>query len=473
MGGIQKALARVFEAPILKSRTDADKVTARERWLGYFLGPSGASLMNSVLGSYLNAYYTDVLSLTAIWGGMFLGMLPALSKVLSIFSFMAAGRSVDATRTAQGKARPWVLVSIPLMVIAYIALFAVPESGEGAVVAWVFLAYNLFYSIAYAAYSTAHTLLVPLSTTDLEARNKLSVFANAQVMISGTFSAVLMPGVLMPWMGVSKGRWVLSAFAVGLACGAVVLLEYFFTRERNEADPAKKDAGTSAEKGGASLAAQLRLCLKSRSWTLVMLFVVVSQLANAVYSAFVIYYCNWVLGSYNDGITQVLFYAIGNFPLGLGIFMCAPLCKKFGRKKTMVTGYLISVAGCVLCLAAPRSLVLVLAGQFVKSLGMVPATYMTTALLADALDDVEASSGQRADGFSSAMYNIVVTLSSAAALLALNLALSALGYQAPTAELVPVQNDAIQTLFIAGALGSSLVGGIACSAILAGLPDEA
>ena len=37
-----------------------------EKWLGYLLGPAGALLLNAVLATYLNVYYTDVLKLTTV-----------------------------------------------------------------------------------------------------------------------------------------------------------------------------------------------------------------------------------------------------------------------------------------------------------------------------------------------------------------------------------------------------------------------
>lgn len=36
------------------------------------IGPAGALLLNAVLATYLNVYYTDVLNLTPLWGGLFL-----------------------------------------------------------------------------------------------------------------------------------------------------------------------------------------------------------------------------------------------------------------------------------------------------------------------------------------------------------------------------------------------------------------
>lgn len=45
-----------------------------------------------------------------------------------------------------------------------------------------------------------------------------------------------------------------------------------------------------------------------------------------------VYYCNYVLGSYNDGKTQMLISVIGGIPMGIGIFAVWPLAKKFGKR---------------------------------------------------------------------------------------------------------------------------------------------
>ena len=54
---------RLFESPLLKSKVHSQDVCPSEKWLGYLLGPAGALLLNAVLATYLNVYYTDVLKL--------------------------------------------------------------------------------------------------------------------------------------------------------------------------------------------------------------------------------------------------------------------------------------------------------------------------------------------------------------------------------------------------------------------------
>ena len=89
--------------PAGKIRTDA--VTPREKWLGYLIGPAGALLLNAVLATYLNVYYTDVLNLTPMWGGMFLTIFPIVSKIIDAITNVYMGYVIDRTRTKEGKAR--------------------------------------------------------------------------------------------------------------------------------------------------------------------------------------------------------------------------------------------------------------------------------------------------------------------------------------------------------------------------------
>lgn len=62
--------------------------------------------------------------------------------------------------------------------------------------------------------------------------------------------------------------------------------EYFFTRERvtDEEEKSKK----------VTLHEQFKCCLKSRSWVVLMLCLVIVNFINALFNAGTFYYCNWV-----------------------------------------------------------------------------------------------------------------------------------------------------------------------------------
>ena len=138
----------MLSAKLFDSRVHSQNVTGKEKWLGYLLGPCGALLLNAVLATYLNVYYTDVLKLTTVWGGAFLVVFPLVSKIIDAITNVIMGYIIDRTKTKQGKARPWLLLSAPLVALTGILLFTVPNAGETGQVVWVMLSYNLFYSFA-------------------------------------------------------------------------------------------------------------------------------------------------------------------------------------------------------------------------------------------------------------------------------------------------------------------------------------
>ena len=109
---------KLLDKKMFDSKVHSQSVTGKEKWLGYLLGPCGALLLNAVLATYLNVYYTDVLKLTTIWGGAFLVVFPLISKIIDAATNVLMGYIIDRTKTKQGKARPWLLLSAPLVAIS-------------------------------------------------------------------------------------------------------------------------------------------------------------------------------------------------------------------------------------------------------------------------------------------------------------------------------------------------------------------
>lgn len=112
-----------------QSRITQESVSAKERWFGYLLGPTGTLLFNAVLAVYLNVFYTDVLKLTGVWGGVFLMAFPIISKVIDAITNLIMGQIIERTRSKEGKARPWLLLSAVLLPVTGILLFAVPKAS--------------------------------------------------------------------------------------------------------------------------------------------------------------------------------------------------------------------------------------------------------------------------------------------------------------------------------------------------------
>lgn len=97
------ARLKLVERKAFESRIHSEYVKPAEKWLGYLIGPAGALLLNAVLATYLNVYYTDVLKLTGLWGGAFLVVFPIVSKIIDAVTNVVMGYLIDRTHTKRGQ----------------------------------------------------------------------------------------------------------------------------------------------------------------------------------------------------------------------------------------------------------------------------------------------------------------------------------------------------------------------------------
>lgn len=417
-----------LNSPLLNSRVKSDDVKKSEKWLGYLLGPSGALLLNAVLATYLNVYYTDVLKLTTIWGGAFLTVFPIISKVIDAITNVIMGYIIDHTKTAQGKARPWLLLSAPLLLISGVLLFVVPQGNETVQVIWVMLSYNLFYSFAYTIYNMSHNLMVPLSTRNTEQRGSLSVFNQiSTIMMSGIIVALIFPMLIMPQLGVDKSKWIVTMSILSCLALPLTLMEYYFTKERvTMEDINKKDEEKIPYKN------LLKAIFTDKYMVLILLYFLIYTVGTQFKNLGLVYFCNYVLGSYNDGKTQTMISVIGGIPMGIGIFAVWPLAKKFGKRNLTIAGFVLYAIGSAICWICPTNMVVVLIGQFIKNIGGLPCSYVFMALFADVLDHLEWKHNFRCDGIAMSIYNIIAVTSVGIVTGLFNMLLSKSGYVAPS-----------------------------------------
>lgn len=417
-----------LNSPLLNSRVKSDEVKKSEKWLGYLLGPSGALLLNAVLATYLNVYYTDVLKLTTIWGGAFLTIFPIISKVIDAITNVIMGYIIDHTKTAQGKARPWLLLSAPLLLISGILLFVVPQGNETVQVIWVMLSYNLFYSFAYTIYNMSHNLMVPLSTRNTEQRGSLSVFNQiSTIMMSGIIVALIFPMLIMPQLGVDKSKWIVTMSILSCLALPLTLMEYYFTKERvTMEDINKKEEEKIPYKN------LLKAIFTDKYMVLILLYFLIYTVGTQFKNLGLVYFCNYVLGTYNDGKTQTMISVIGGIPMGIGIFAVWPLAKKFGKRNLTMAGFVLYAIGSAICWICPTNMVVVLVGQFIKNIGGLPCAYVFMALFADVLDHLEWKNNFRCDGIAMSIYNIIAVTSVGIVTGLFNMLLSKSGYVAPS-----------------------------------------
>ena len=397
-------MENIINKPIFNSKLKSRNVSNKEKWIGYLLGPCGALLFNAVMATYLNVYYTDVLKLGGLWGGLFLVIFPIISKIIDAITNVIMGTVIDRTHTKQGKARPWLLLSAPLLCISGILLFVVPSGNEVLQIIWVMLSYNLYYSLAFTIYNMSHNLMVPLSTRNTAQRGVLAVFNNiSTIMMSGIIVALIFPMAIMPALGASKGMWIIVMSLLSCVTLPLVILEYYYTKERVTLE------NNDEEEKKIPFRLQLKAIFTDKYMLLLLIYFLLYTLTQQLKNLALPYYCNYVLGTYQDGITQTLVSVLGGIPMGIGIFAVWPLAKKFGKKNITVAGFILYAVGSAICFIAPSNLYIVLVGQFIKNMGGLPCSYVFMALFADALDNLEWKNGFRCDGLAMSAYSVIIT----------------------------------------------------------------
>ncbi len=453
------------ERKLPASRIQSAQVSKSEKWLGYLIGPAGALLLNAVLASYLNVYYTDVLGLAHLWGGAFLVVFPIISKIMDAITNVIMGYIIDRTHTKEGKARPWLLLSAPLVTITAILLFTVPNASETVQAIWVMVSYNLFYSFAFTIFNMSHNLMVPLSTRNTTDRGSLSVFNQiATIMMSGILVALIFPMVIMPMLGIDKVKWIMTMSILAIVALPLTLLEYYFTKERVTLENAEE------EQPSVSFGKQLKAIFTDKYMIIIYLYFLISTMGISIKNVSLVYFCNYVLGTYNDGITQTLVSALGGIPMGIGIFAVWPLAKKFGKRNITLAGFIIYAIGSAVCWMFPTNMVIVLIGQFIKNIGGLPCAYVFMALFADVLDHIEWKTGFRCDGVSMSVYNIIAVAMVGICTGIFNGLLAKAGYVQPyldaAGNLVAVQSETVKNVITFGFVGLETITGLVLAVLL-------
>ncbi len=448
----------LFSSKVFDSRIKSANTQKSEIWLGYFAGPMLLFMAYySIAGTYLTQFYTDVLGLA----GGFLTLMPVISKVIDAITNIIMGRIIDKTRTRQGKARPWILLSGVLIAITGTLLYAVPRASYQVQIVWITVSYNLFFSFAFTVYNMSHTLMVPLSTRNTKQRDTLALVQNAGMnMLPGMLSAVIMPFLVAKFgVGIeAQGNWMMFMSILSILALPATLLEYYFTKERVTEDEMTAEAG-----GGSSavpFSQQIKACLTDKYWLIIMGFIAMYEVFNILQTNSMLYYCNWVLDSSVSGGApkQALLNMLGQAPIGIGVFILWPIVRKFGKRRTMQVGFIIAALGSLGIMLAGNNMGTVLGCMMIKSIGAIP-TMVMTAMMAEALDHIEWKNHYRADGFTAAIRSICLVVAAGIGQSIILAGIAGRGYIAPeSATQVIQQTAAMKSFFTWCFAGAPMIG---------------
>lgn len=189
----------------------------------YAVGMFGTSIPINLIKGSMVLFYVDLLGLDVRLYGIVMIAYAIIDAVDNpILGFLS-----DRTRTRWGRRRPWLLVGAPVLAVGTVALFAVPESLEGAgLVVW-FITFAILCEATDSMINVNYGALLP----ELFPRERERAVANALRQGFQLLSLVLSLA-LTPWLTTSvfgteettRGFTITAVLYGVLACVTIVYM---------------------------------------------------------------------------------------------------------------------------------------------------------------------------------------------------------------------------------------------------------
>lgn len=352
----------------------------------YALGTGGGNIFNQVASAFLLQYYTD----TAKIGAGAIATMFLVCRVFDGISDLVMGGAIDKTHTRIGKARPWLIVSAPLLFLGLVLLMNVPMSlSENGKIVYAYFTYIFMTVIIYTIYGIANTAMLPLMTKNHDEHTVLATFSAIGNNLIGLIAGSAITPLVLHF------GWKTSSVILGAVMCVLVLISGLVNKE--------VDAGENTEKKAAPMREQLPAVLKNRYFYLLILIGIFSLLMNANAIGAQIYYCNLVIG--NPMFMSTLMVA-GQLPGLLIMFLMPAVAKKFSKRAFLVLGSVMLIVGFALTGIAGANTTLIVIGTVIRSLGAGPLLGAVFVFVPDVVDYGYMKYGMRSEGLISSAQSI-------------------------------------------------------------------
>ena len=355
--------------------------------IAYALGTGGGNIFSQIAAAFLLQYYTD----TALIGAGSIATMFLVCRVFDGISDLIMGGIVDKTNTKIGKARPWLILSGPLLLLGIVLLMHVPAgASEGVKLVYAYATYIFMAVIVYTIYGIANTAMLPLMTHDKDESTMLATFSAIGNNLIG-----LIAGSMITPLVLNLG-WHWSSIILGSASCILVLFSGLINKE-------EAAEGGEIRRETVPMKEQVKAVLKNRYFFLLLLVGATTLIMNANAIGAQIYYCNLVLG--NMGFMSTLMVA-GQLPGLLILFLMPSIAKKWSKQAFLLIGSVLLILGFVITGLAGTNTSMIVAGTIIRSFGAGPLLSAVFALVPDVVEYGNWKFGVRSEGLISSAQSI-------------------------------------------------------------------
>lgn len=374
------------------SKREAGSLSLAQK-LGYGVGDLGANFCWTFVGSFIMLYCPSVLGISA---GV-VGTLIAVSKVLDGITDIFMGQVIDRTHNKMGKSRFWLFVStFPLAICTYL-LFNVPAYfTENTKYIYIFIVYTLLGAVFYTMNNIAYSTLMALCTKNPKDRVQMGSFRYIFAMVAG----ILIQYVTVPMVdhfGGGQAGWRAVSLIFSGLCLVILMIPVIAVRELPEEELNEGKKETTEEKMG--FFKTLTFLVKNKYFLLILAYYFFMYLLSFTSSSLTSYYATYVL---NNSSAMGTIALVSYIPTVVVLTFVASLTKKYGIRRCALLGHCLAFVGGLVCffggMFAQQGLIFVLAGLFIRGLGMAPMSGSVNALIAAADDYSQLKTGKRVTG---------------------------------------------------------------------------
>lgn len=398
----------LFDKPFMDSKANTNSVSTKEWVLGHLIGPLGLIFVVNTIAALVEKFFTqqtgamygvDNVDMIRQMGGWY-EIIMTTAKVLAVGVGLLNGWLIQKTESRQGRMRPWHLIFgfVSIAIGGLIFLFPGNTLGEGY---WVYFFFLLicYHTVGSSYFYLFRDNICSLTTRDPKEKTHIQFIRKMSwTLLSGIVIGMVFNMVVLPmWLEKDINGYPILMVTMSIIAIPLLLLEYFYTRERISEDVAVEH-GRLDEKQP-SLREQMKALVTNKYFVILMLIGTVSGIVDNFKGGNVQYfYIKFMLGGAENPLMYTIYQVVTGVPLGIGAFAIYPMAKKFGIKNLTVGGYALVLIGSIMGWMFPDQLIPALIGGFLRNVGWLPNAYIFATLMCFAYDSVEHKSHMRLEG---------------------------------------------------------------------------
>lgn len=398
----------LFNQSFMDSRVKTRTVSKKERILGHLVGPLGLIFVVNTIAALVEKFFTQQTG--AMYGVQNVEMVKAMggryetimtvAKILAVGIGLLNGWLIQHTKSRQGRMRPWYLIFgfVSIAIGGLIFLFPGNQLGEN------YWYYFFFLLIAYHTVGSSFFYLFrdnicSLTTRDPGEKTQVQFIRKLSwTLISGIIIGMLINMVALPmWLEKDINGYPILMVSLSVAAVPLLLLEYFYTRERITEDVAC-EVGLENE-NSIPLRTQMKALFSNKYFVLLTIIATVGGIVDNFKGGNVQYfYIKFLLGGAENPLMYTIYQIATGIPLGIGALLIYPIAKKVGIRNLTIGGYSLVLVGSILGWMFPDQLVPAVIGGLLRNIGWMPNAYIFATLTCFAFDSIEYKSKIRLEG---------------------------------------------------------------------------